>query len=66
MARRRPRMDEVELARLKLERAEAVAAAWCARFWELHSGGRLVPSDEDRIKHVALIGPPPPPFEASP
>ena len=46
----------------RARKAEASAEAWRARFWEAYSGGRLVPSDEDRRKHDALIGPMPPPF----
>lgn len=59
MSRKRPTGDEMKLLRLRLERAEDQAAAWRARFWEVASGGQLVPSAEDRIKHVLLIGPMP-------
>lgn len=59
MSKRRPTMDEMQLVRLRLERAELATEAWRARFWEVASSGRLIPSDEDRIKHIALIGPMP-------
>lgn len=41
------------------ELAEEIRLARVARAWEIISGGRLVPSPEDRKKHEALLGPMP-------
>lgn len=43
-------------------KAEEATRAWKARFWQVHTGGSLVPSDEDAALFDALIGPMPPPF----
>ena len=59
MSRKRATWGEIKIAQARAARMEAVAEAWRARYWEVKSGGQLIPSPEDRAEHERLIGPMP-------